>query len=177
MEKWKQRSGISLVLVVITVTLVISAKVPVDYADSVVIKPFADDPSRLPTNVIPVHYDLNLRAMTGSKFSGERAYTGSVKIHIRIVSNTNSITLHNRGLTITNIILTGVGGGTPITTTYSIVTNYDFLVIDTSSTILSQGQEFTLQIDFSGNMRTDNGGFYRSSYRANGETLSRYINY
>lgn len=174
MVKWKgRRSELSLVLVLIAAA-VISARVPVEFADNV-IHPFNDDPSRLPENVIPVHYDLKITAMTGSKFSALRSYSGSVKIHINIAENTNSITLHSRGLSIVSITLTGVQGGTEIATTHSFDTSYDFLIIDTGSTTLSQGQDFSLEINFTGNMRVDMGGFYRSSYRAENETVSRYI--
>lgn len=171
MVKWRERSKIVAVLVLITVS-VISAKVPVEYADTV-ITPFADDPSRLPESVIPVHYDLSLRAMTNSIFTGNRDYTGNVKIHIKIVTGTNSITLHNRNLNVTSVTLTGIGGGSQITTTYSYG-SYDFFTVDTGSTVLSQGQEFLLDLDFFGTMRTDMGGFYRSSYRVQGETVPRY---
>jgi aminopeptidase N len=174
MVKWKQRSGLVAAIVLIAAS-VISANVPIEHFEQVdtVIAPFADDPSRLPENVIPVHYDLSIRAMTGSKFDGNRAYSGNVKIHIKIVSNTNSIILHNRNLNVTMVYLTGIGGGSPITTTQSSG-SYDFFTIDTGSTVLSQGQEFLLELTFSGNMRTDMGGFYRSSYRVQGETVSRY---
>lgn len=171
MVKWKERSGLVAVVVLIAAS-VISAKVPVEHFDTV-ISPFADDPSRLPENVIPVHYDLSLRAMFGSLYSGQRNYTGNVKIHIKIISNTNSIVLHNRNLNVTSVTLTGLGGGSPITTSQSYG-SYDFFTIDTGSTVLSQGQEYLLDLDFFGNMRTDMGGFYRSSYRVQGETVSRY---
>lgn len=177
MVKWKGRSELSLVLVLIAAA-VISARVPFDFATDPlldVIHPFAEDPSRLPTNVIPVHYDLKLTAMTGSKFSAARDFTGSVKIHVKIAENTNSITLHSRGLSISNITLTGLQGGSPISTTHTFDTTYDFLTVDTGSTLLSVGQDFSLEIIFSGNMRLDMGGFYRSSYRAVNETVSRYI--
>lgn len=174
MVKWKEGIGLVAVIVLIAAS-VISAKVPIDHVEhfDTVIAPFADDPSRLPENVIPVDYILSIRAMTGSIYSGTRAYTGNVKIHIKIASNTNSITLHNQNLNVTSVTLTGLGGGSPITTTQSYG-SYDFFTIDTGSTTLSQGQEFLLDLDFSGNMRTDMGGFYRSSYRVQGETVSRY---
>lgn len=176
MVKWKGRSELSLVLVLIAAA-VISARVPFDFASDPLtdVQPFADDPSRLLTNVIPVHYDLKLTAMTGSKFSAVRNYTGSVKIHVKIAENTNSIRLHSRGLSISSIVLTGLQGGSPISTTHTFNTTYDFLTVDTGSTLLSVGQDFSLEINFSGNMRLDMGGFYRSSYRAGNETVSRYI--
>lgn len=178
MVKWKgKRSELSLVLVLIAAA-VISARVPIEHASDPLgdlIDPFADDPSRLPLNVIPVHYDLKLTAMTGSKFSAVRSYSGSVRIHIKIFETGNSITLHSRGLTVAKIKLTGLEGGSEIATTYTFTTNYDFLTINTGSTSLSQGQDFSLEIDFTGNMRVDMGGFYRSSYRADNETVSRYI--
>lgn len=170
MVKWKE--GSSLVLVLIAVS-VISAKVPIEEHADTFIVPFADDPSRLPENVVPVHYDLALTAMTGSVFSGSRNYTGNVKIQIRIVSNTNLITLHNRNLNVTSVTLTAIGGGSPITTTHSYG-SYDFFTVDTGATGLTQGQQYLLELDFFGNMRTDMGGFYRSSYRVQGETVPRY---
>lgn len=170
MAKWKERSGLVAVLLLISVS-VISAKVPIEHFDSV-ITPFADDPSRLPENVIPVHYDLSLRAMTGNVFAGNRDYTGNVKIQIRIVSSTNSITLHNRNLNVTSVTLTPFAGGNSISTTHSYG-SYDFMIIDASAALM-QGQDYLLELDFNGIMRTDMGGFYRSSYRVRGENMPRY---
>lgn len=170
MVKWKDRSGLVAVLVLLAVS-VISAKVPIDHFNSE-ITPFADDPSRLPENVIPVHYDLSLRAMTGNIFAGNRDYTGNVKIQIRIVSSTNSITLHNRNLNVTSVTLTPFAGGNSISANHSYGA-YDFLIIESSST-LTQGQDYLLELDFNGDIRTDMNGFYRSSYRVRGENIPRY---
>ena len=169
MVKWKDKSFLLLVLSV----SVISAIVPLEHSsDEIAIVPFNDDdPSRLPKDIIPVHYDISLTAMTESVFSGARNYTGSVKILIQVVSSTDTIVLHNDRLTVTNVNLINTADGNSISNTFSSG-SYDFLHIDPTS-MLNEGQDYILEIDFYGNTRTDNLGFYRSQYRNRNENVFR----
>ena len=58
---------------------------------------------------------------------------------------------------------------------FSHDTSNDFLIISlvSSEIFLPAGYEYYIEIAFSGNLRTDMGGFYRSLYYVKGETLPR----
>lgn len=167
--KWK--SEVKIIVLVAVLLSVISAAPFIDSVEEEEVAPAADDSIRLPKSVIPVHYDLDL---VTNVHTGARAFTGNVKILVKIVTATSSITLHNRNLVIENITLTNALGGNPIVNTHTFDTSRDFLIIDTDTTTLTQGAEYILDIHFRGNLRTDMGGFYRSQYQVSGETVPRY---
>jgi aminopeptidase N len=174
MVKWKRSSGlIVLVAVVITVISAVPQKsFDNDNEELNDIQPFADD-GRLPKSVVPVHYDLRLT--TNVHDSGDRRFTGFVKILVKVLTDTNLIKLHNRGLIVTYMRLTSKDGAFIYDADFSLETSYDFLIISlTSSEIfLPAGNEYYIEIGFNGNLRTDMGGFYRSLYYVKGETLPR----
>ena len=174
MVKWKISSGlIVLVAVVITVISAVPHKsFDSDNEELEEIVPFADE-GRLPKDVIPVHYDLSLT--TNVHENGNRAITGFVKILVKVLTQTNSITLHNRGLTINYVnVLTKDGLGS-IQVDFSHDNTREFLAITpvNPQVVLSAGNEYYIEISFRGNLRTDMGGFYRSLYYVSGETQPR----
>ncbi|XP_070509761.1 aminopeptidase N-like [Chironomus tepperi] len=176
MVKWKISSGL---IVLVTVLITVISAVPHTTFDSDVeelkdIKPFADD-RRLPKNVVPVHYDLSLT--TNVHNSGDRATIGFVKILVKIVDETNQIVLNSKSLTITYMRLTSKDGAIVYDADFSHDTSKDFLIITLTNTdlFLPAGNEYIIELAFSGILRTDMEGFYRSSYYVKGETLPRYL--
>jgi aminopeptidase N len=174
MVKWKKSSGlIVLVAVVITVISAVPHKsFDSDNVELDDIKPFSDD-GRLPKDVVPVHYDLQLT--TNVHNNGNRAITGFVKILVKILTETNRIVLHNRGLNINYVNLLTENGANSIQVNYTTDSSRDFLIIVpvNAQVVLPAGNEFYIEIKFTGNLRTDMGGFYRSLYYVKGETLPR----
>ena len=127
--------------------------------------PFADesDPLRLPKSSVPVSYDLTLRS---NIHLGERAYSGSVKIEIIIKQDTDVITLHNRGLSVTRAKLVDENNN-DIAVTLSYEDDKDFMHLHAPRE-LKIDEELWIEIEFNGFLRVDMGGFYRSTYRAGG---------
>lgn len=165
MVKWKKISGIiALIAVVITV---ISATPYSSFEGEIV--PF-EDSIRLPNSVIPVHYDIQL---VTNVHNGTRAISGGVKIHVKILEQTNSITLHSRGLTILLVQLINLSSQNSVPVTRSFDTSKDFLILSTDDTFLLPNEEYSVEIFYNGNLRTDMGGFYRSLYYVTGETEPR----
>lgn len=156
MVKWKNRSKLFLVAVLIAVI-----------SDTTLAQ--AQD-ERLPESVAPEHYDLSL---TTTVHTGARNFTGYVKIRVRILANTDSITLHNRGLMIQSLVLKSNSTGNVVSTSFANDASKDFLIIASAANLI-QGEHYDIEIQFGGNLRTDMGGFYRSQYRVSGETLNRY---
>ncbi|KAL7036535.1 hypothetical protein ACKWTF_008841 [Chironomus riparius] len=177
MVKWKISSGlIVLVAVVITVISALPHKSSFDSDNEELdeIKSFSDD-GRLPKDVVPVHY--NLRLTTNVHNNGDRAFVGFVKISVKVLADTNLIKLHNRGLIITYMRLTSMNGAFVYDADFSHDTSNQSLIITlvNSDIFLLAGNEYNIEIAFSGNLRTDMGGFYRSLYYVKGETLPRYL--
>lgn len=118
---------------------------------------------RLPNDTRPIRYDVFLK--TDVHNGGEAEFKGRVKIEIVVLQTTNEITIHQRLLTIeridifysTNVLLQS-------DITYEENKEAEFLIIPTT-TLLSSGNRYIIEITYRGLLRDDNLGFYRSSYK------------
>lgn len=115
---------------------------------------------RLPQNVAPETYKIELSTSVDKE---DFAFTGKVQIKIHAVENTTNITLHARQLTITKIGLTNIDLVDVAIKNYTYDVVREFVVIPTVKTLVKD-QAYFLTINYVGELRTDMGGFYRSSY-------------
>lgn len=125
---------------------------------------------RLPNNSIPLHYDLFI---TTDIDKGLFDFVGVVKIHIRIVDESQEIILHYRQTTINVINLYGADGTTIVAERlpYEQIPVFEFLVI-TLPSVRYPNDELVLEIQYTCTHRPDGAGFYRGSYvNANGATV------
>lgn len=130
---------------------------------------------RLPNDTVPEHYSVRL---VTNVHSNDFTFSGEVDITINVMQATSVITLHHRQLVIGNVRLNNAITPTvdvllaPIA--YDETTN--LLSVPLASTVapLSVGSKYILHIAFTGTLRTDQGGFYRSSYAADDGTR-RYV--
>ncbi|KAJ2493003.1 hypothetical protein IWW37_001007 [Coemansia sp. RSA 2050] len=122
----------------------------------------------LPTNVTPVHYDLLLAPDLDAL-----AYTGEVRIRVRVNEPTDKIVLHANELEIQEASLTSAAlqlDG-PLRATSITLAKDDETAHLAFSQSLPSGTEATLTIKFSGALNDLMVGFYRSKYTdANGAT-------
>lgn len=145
--KWP-RSGIFLV-VLLSVTLAVTSL-------------------RLPGTSVPVSYDLQLETALES---GARDFSGSVKILIQIVQDTDILTLHNRQLTIQTVKVTdSLDNEVPIDDPTHEPEN-EFVHIKRTSETFTAGLSYTIEITFNGLLQLGTSGFYRSSYNADDGSL------
>lgn len=129
---------------------------------------------RLPNDTVPEHYSVRLVTNVHRE---DFTFSGEVDININVVQTTSVITLHHRQLVIGSVRLNNANTPTvdvllaPIA--YDEATN--LLSVPLASTVapLAVGSKYILHITFTGTLRTDQGGFYRSSYTANDGT-NRY---
>lgn len=114
---------------------------------------------RLPNDTVPINYKVHLTTRVDEE---NFDFTGEVEITLKVIEKTKKITLHQRRLEITSVALEC--NGNPIVDpkeSYDDVTEFltyevvDELDVDTAC---------VLTLGYKGELRTDNGGFYRSSY-------------
>jgi aminopeptidase N len=124
---------------------------------------------RLPNDTIPIRYDIQLTTRVDE---GNFDFTGNVKINLRIVTQTNTITIHSKQLTILNTQLRNSVGGVIETQLATLDPVTEFLTVQTVVGQLTAGQEYVLEINYNGILRQDDQGFYRSSYvNGQGQTV------
>lgn len=116
---------------------------------------------RLPNNTKPVHYDISVVTFIDR---GEFNFSGVVQITVHVLENSKNITLHARQLTIKKIEMRDSNGWTINDVTFTHDATTEFLTISTPKVTLQRGEIYDLQISYSGELRTDMVGFYRSSY-------------
>lgn len=116
---------------------------------------------RLPNTTVPNSYDISLRTWIDE---GNFQFNGNVRVNISILESTNTITLHHRYLTIGDVRLFSDTDSIPILS-YSYNATFEFFTVSVEET-LAPGETFILDVDYNGTLRTDEAGFYRSSYLA-----------
>lgn len=121
---------------------------------------------RLRNESTPLHYDLYIRT---SVHNGEMSFQGKLDIDIHIEKDTPSLTLHSRDLTIFNaqIIKHSAQGYDSDDLKITFDKNHDFLILSYSDEEKSfiKDTDVKLNINYKGELRTDNIGFYLSTYR------------
>lgn len=122
---------------------------------------------RLPNNTRPISYDVHLttHVHTQTDFS----FTGEVLIRFVAIEPSNTITVHQRQLTIgASSLALASSPQTPIPLMDNVEydTATELLKFTLKSGNLIINSEYILAINYNGTLRSDNFGFYRSSYIA-----------
>ncbi|KAJ5895099.1 hypothetical protein N7495_006790 [Penicillium taxi] len=121
----------------------------------------------LPTNVKPVHYDLTLEP-NFEKFT----YDGTVVIDLQVKEDTDFISLNSNQIDIHSA--TVLSKDTVVESKPEISINEETQVATVSfKQTLVAGSDAQLKLTFTGILNDNMAGFYRSSYKTNGET--KYI--
>ncbi|XP_039490659.1 aminopeptidase Ey-like [Drosophila santomea] len=121
---------------------------------------------RLPTALRPQKYDL--RILTLLEHPENLRFSGTAKIVIEVLQNTNNITLHAKNLHIneSQIVLKeiSVEGNTDICISSTEVNSiHDFYILNTCKELLTD-RVYELSLPFSAELNTQLEGYYRSSY-------------
>lgn len=120
---------------------------------------------RLPNDTRPETYDIQLRTWVHEE---NFQFEGEVNIGIVTVNATNAITLHTRQLNIVQVRLltTGAVPGLISIGPYTYNSTFEFMRIPINS-VLPADTRYTVEIRYTGTLRQNQGGFYRSSYLNN----------
>ena len=115
---------------------------------------------RLPTSTIPKSYDIKFTDVNFTKFT----FTGSVKINVQIKNDIQEIVFHKgKFITIADIILTKQSSDPiPVLTSYTEKTEKFTITIKGQK--LKKGDVIDIKLSFTGVLRDDMVGFYRSYY-------------
>ena len=130
------------------------------------IKPINTAKYRLPTNLKPYSYELEIKPYIGNFEMYQNksfTFTGIVKIYFSCIEQTNEIVLHSKGLNITSVRLSINRNNVETTGEFAINTENDFLTIYTRS-MLQINTNYSIMIEFNGLILDKLYGFYRSSY-------------
>ncbi|XP_073817390.1 aminopeptidase N [Musca autumnalis] len=116
---------------------------------------------RLPNNTVPTHYNVEL---TTNVHDGTRKFTGIVKIDVTIVQATRSLVMHARQLTILSAkIQTGTSASEDLDVSYE--EEREFLTLTRRTAVdFTAGTQWTVTLEYEGELRLDNGGFYLSTF-------------
>ncbi|XP_053690821.1 aminopeptidase N-like [Sabethes cyaneus] len=171
---------LQLTLLCLTVSAAIAERFPVEIAqfDAVAtaqhaIRQDVDESYRLPTETVPSHYTINLWTEV---HEGKVDFHGSVKIVLKVVETTDTITVHNRGLSITFAILERIEEDSFSIVeepTWSLDVQRELLIFQFTSPLELGNYELT--ITYNGRLQTSTStGFFRKLYREE-NNVQRYI--
>lgn len=114
---------------------------------------------RLPNHTIPINYDLYVIT---DIHQGVFDFNGRVVIYVNVLEETNSIMLHSYLLSLNDLSVYNHDGFV-FNTSFEMNADTHQVRID-SLEPFEANQELFIDIFYSGNLRTDDVGFYRSSY-------------
>lgn len=126
--------------------------------------PLADDLNyRLPNETVPVEYDITL---TTNVHTGDTHFTGVVAITVSVLTKTEKIVIHARQLE--NFTATAQQLNVENAEVHTLNVTYEdereFLTLYKEGLELPEDTTWLVTINYEGNLRTDNGGFYLSTY-------------
>uniref|UniRef100_A0AAQ5YVD5 Aminopeptidase n=1 Tax=Amphiprion ocellaris TaxID=80972 RepID=A0AAQ5YVD5_AMPOC len=134
------------------------------------------DKYRLPSNLVPWHYNVTLRPRLTPDASGKYIFTGESSVEFHCAEATNLILIHSHKLTYSPVSngllarLTAVNGDTvPGIESVWLQNETQYLVVQLKGD-LTKGNYYILETIFEGELADDLGGFYRSEYIENGVT-------
>ncbi|XP_063436761.1 aminopeptidase N-like [Mytilus trossulus] len=128
---------------------------------------------RLPLNLYPVSYDLELQPFIYDRNPADFYFKGKVKIEMECKRSTNEIVLHSNKLNITtsSMTITPMSSGQGIINpTIEFDTVNQFLILKTNTQFIV-GSIYTVYIEFTGPLLPDLAGFYQSSYKRGNNTI------
>ena len=128
---------------------------------------------RIPSNLIPYKYEIKINAENISSTNPIPEYKGIVDIYFTCKVATKKLIFHIRNIEIDNSTLlinsTNINGFTAIKSpAWRNDFEREFFVLDSVSDLeFKKDQNYSIHIEYTGYLKTDNIGFYRSSYVKN----------
>lgn len=127
---------------------------------------------RLPRSNIPTLYDITLKPDIYSGHPEQFKFTGHITISFNCTEATTNITMHKNKLTVSEIKVTNqmTSGSAPGVVRQSEDKDRQFLIIHLDGQ-LQAGQQYSVEMDFVGDLTDDLAGLYLSSYKRGNQTV------
>ena len=123
----------------------------------------------LPTNLIPSHYNIQMKPDLYGNNPSLFKFEGSVEIFIECKEPTDKIILHVQSLNISDVQLTSSVSNVPSVLAWTTDKGKQFLVIKLNADLL-KGQAYVVSMKFVGPLKKDFFGLYLSTYKVGKET-------
>ncbi|XP_071139480.1 aminopeptidase N-like isoform X4 [Mytilus edulis] len=127
---------------------------------------------RLPLNLYPTLYDVELQPYMYEGDAKDFYFTGKVTIEMQCIKSTNEIVLHSNKLNISeqSIKVMQMGSGSQISHSVEFDKVNQFLILK-SNTQFMMGSNYSVYIEFRGPLTGDLAGLYLSSYKRGNATI------
>lgn len=128
---------------------------------------------RLPTDLEPVLYNVELKPNMYDGPVDQFTFDGYVAIHLLVKNPTDKITLHMADLTLDNSSITldsSFGSSAPRIMSYDIDMERQFVIFNLNSS-LEQDREYVIKMNFTGPFQSTLVGLYLSQYQRDNETV------
>ncbi|CAH1723017.1 unnamed protein product [Aphis gossypii] len=133
------------------------------------------DVFRLPNNTEPISYRLNVQPFIEPE-NNNFTFNGTVLITIRVKITTEELTLNIDGLTINQIKVKDTNSSTDIEVAgNNIVKKNEQLIIQLKTPGLIADRVYEVEIAYSGKLRNDMSGFYKSSYTDENSKKTKWL--
>lgn len=116
---------------------------------------------RLPNSTLPSHYDI---VLTTRVDEGIKDFSGTVTIDLDVVEETTSIVIHARQLSNFVAKIESEAGVSEAVTVVSEETREFLTITRNNNALFPKESKWKLTVEYTGELRTDNGGFYLSTY-------------
>ena len=126
---------------------------------------------RLPTNVIPTRYEIQLTTLNVS----DASYKGHVNINLTLTENVNTIILHAHLIEISSPVIRDSSNNQINIQCAGIYSTNEYYVIRTTSMIARTQAPLTLSLDFSGYLDLYETGFFKIQYLQGGLEFDGYF--
>ncbi|KAK7475553.1 hypothetical protein BaRGS_00033186, partial [Batillaria attramentaria] len=128
---------------------------------------------RLPPNLKPIYYDLEIKPDFYGNDPSTFSFTGHVTIHLECISPTNEIVLNSKNLSIaksTIRVTEKASGAFSEVMSVDLEDDTEVMVIKVKEE-LGGGKQYTVEIQFEGPLTDDLAGLYLSSYKRGNQTV------
>uniref|UniRef100_A0A8C6ZVT3 Endoplasmic reticulum aminopeptidase 1 n=2 Tax=Nothoprocta perdicaria TaxID=30464 RepID=A0A8C6ZVT3_NOTPE len=123
--------------------------------------PFPWGESRLPTHVVPLHYDLLIHANLSTL-----TFSGAARIRVAVAQQTDWLVLHSKRLRIAQAAIEGEGeGGRAARDVQVLEHEAREQVALRAAEPLRAGHSYTVSVRYAANLSEAFHGFYKSTYR------------
>ncbi|CAK8674727.1 unnamed protein product [Clavelina lepadiformis] len=125
---------------------------------------------RLPKNITPYHYVIDLQPHLTPGPNGTFIFNGTSSVEFVVTNSTKYVILHSKKLVYSAVTLFN-DEGQNVTSNHKLYKKHQYLIVE-AKTDLEAGRHYNLTTEFYGNLSDDNAGLYRGNYtNTAGETI------